>query len=1614
MGGTNSCMFATAVSLSLFLHVKDKLIFRPAYLPKPLPKKLTLPLPSKPMTTEESYGMQPPLGQPACALFRRVIDREIFQAREKSPNHFLPIEEKQRARLEATSKKSLLQVTTLIDDNAIASRPHECFQQLPEKEQTTIHLNIHLLAIKQLFLTMIQSSPAPSQETPCPSPIKLKLEKSVFLANHCRFLNTVYLDNFQVIQLESYKRTYDSLEKPPATGDQLRSVLSFLTYFLNFIPRLRFLAQPLETFARKHPGAQKLIWTPHLAKQYRTLAKSAKIISGLKALPDDLSQLERIVISSDACSSTIAFNIGLVLKSEDSSNKATTHSTLHLYRNYSAYLPEHFKNAPVVLKESLACTRSIDLESDFLLLTKPVPKYFAIDNSNLFSFLNRLQETNRLATHFGSHPLIQVCILRLFEALHAYNGTLIQVKSSQCMADVLTRMAPNTETKAKCSSTTKKIPCSPCQGCNLTCQRVNPHKDCQFNIRNTECPEGPKLINYDDISKRTITTDRETIKFSVATVSMDPAQWEIIDLHPLVAEIPLASPTSLHFPDEDTLQANWILTSPNQTQDEIEEEASQITENLRELTSHGAVAAVHPIKRTTFLAEHEANIFKHKGFWIPFPNLTTMFSTTKGTVEEKGLTTILLFVTQNKSAWNRQTSIYMEQLHETSAPRLDLKTNSTTVIYHQNKTYLIMCTDNNLLQPQQEFIPQVRALMKLARQQFTNTHLIVDQNSISKLFNITPQTTQLVVALIAGHFIHEFRTICIHSFGKPVCIQSLSKPSNIEPQEISRQLPITHMGTRIAVIKLDLDKIGECHELEHQVRRAVPVEFKDNNIRLKYQTGTFPVSSKSNLTTVKEIMVQQPLYIASIVNDPDDPEDPIHADLIGAMKLRINQGHDPTLSAIRTKAEAAEEHGGTVTSPCKSVEIKSEDNILWGRHVNDPSSNAYKPILPENMYLTEILHAHNSLGCANVTATVHHILENFFHKQGVTSAHSLMEIAKTLIPCPRCLIKKPSHLKGGILYTQTRNVLTSMALSAPCLLWAHDVFYLQKVPQPNLQNPYVSLFVCYSCGMIDAKPIPVVNGEQLATHFLAFAQMSGGTCAVLLSDTASTEIRGPLAACLRDINVLSNQANFKILAQDTSQPIHPIQNTLPRGPEHDLNANDDINQDPPNFPSDLLDHLTPQHKNMLLSDFITSQPPLHHRILTHSPPPSHQFRTGRNTSLGRLDKQCLYLAAYIRRYIGKYETSDEQDMDSQMTLLIQSYVYLNNFLLKDPQSGQEPALIHLGILKTKNLNTFYNKITQPEVPIASKEIRQLQQLLALARQHLQAEKTRDLRNAKAERAHLRQHKTLLSDQQFQLQFQPLTLLFLRIEEVQKKTDATPFYTGPYIVVANILQSRVLYLYELLTGKIYKRSYRSVEKLMTNKEIPSLPIDILRTWMDYHPRQILHKHCKSQTQTKEQAQATFKIILQNMDKLYRFLRPALPSAQETLRTIELYDQSEERDREARANADPGMQDAQDAPLQTADDLAPKPAETRVSFQLKHPQAQDEIIDMIKKPEPPPKPKTVQGPQQSYTLPTPEKAAPQGPQPVKAPDPPNLQPPVNQGTRRSSRIPTRRQDPNFIYH
>jgi len=1482
MGGTNSCLHATAVVLSIFRHVQDTLPLAPCYKPKPLPPELMkarLHKPDIPLTIQETYDVTPPLHLQACALLRKIADRECYLQRAEDSHHYLPLTAQERQQINRQPGPHLLDFTALIDDACVATRDIPQIKNLDTTEQIRVHLNIHIHALKTVFIALFQASPPVGNKSQPPSPMKIKFEKSSFFSSSARFLNYIYLRNHVVINLDSYKKHYSSLDNPPQTGEELKSFLSWITYFSNYIPCLRFLASALNKFATTHPGSKALPWKKNqdLIRKYKALTLATRQISGLHVLPDDLSQIKYLVISSDASKETHAHNLGVALKPVQDPSKTPTQdtptTTLHLVTNYSAQLPTHIRNCPIVTKECAAALSAVEHLEEILKLTATIPKYLLLDNANLFQYLTSLHQTNQLGPHFLAHPNLKKWIIRLYEVTQIYNMEIRLITSKLCMADYLSRLNPDKQNepkkKTECPQPpNKKATCDLCPGCNQMCQKAHAHKDCQFSIEGLPEDSPPNLLKYSDLEEHTV--PNEDIKYTTASIQFNPDKYIQIDLYPLVAEIIDSPPDTeyLSAPD-DTDLPDWTTVSPKYFEQQETKDIQDLKDHIANLTitastQHTPPNVIHQWAPRNLPHQHQVTTHRNK-YWTVPPN-HFMIGNTGRQYPHGPHHCIILFTTEHKGLRTGQ-SRYIQALQDTAAIRLNQRTNAISVITHNNTVYLLLCAHKQLPtvpHDTSQLFTQLQKVLHKATSEFPEYTIVVDYNSCSRFYNLSPSSLLLLTAMNTS----------ISPTGQSIIIVT-NMPHTRKPkldiqqqtQGLSRHLPVIVNNQRKAIIQITLNHLGECPQAAtialqalEQTDHNTPNYTKDHAF-LNYIRGQFKLTEAPNFATAISLEFKKAHVMAIQINNKENT--PVYDNLLTAYKVKIMQADDPTLLQM---TQQARKHQGILVDKNNKIEIQLRHGVLLARDIGQSDTACWKPVLPEALILPEIASTHFKLKCANTKDTIKDIKNRYYHQTGLTSPHSLTQIAQnTMIPCPRCVIRKPAHLSHAQVYGQTKNILISLALNKRCVLVAHDILYLAKNPTDLLPNPYVSLFVCYGCGFVHTKALSIINGENIAEHFLDYCQTSGGPPHVLITDTHTAEIKGALRHTITDLNIISNSANQEIKKQVAQENYN--------GPRGEADENQNAEDDPPNFPTQTLQHLTPSQRAMLLQDFSNTNPPLYTHITSHTPPPNLTYQAFRNTSLGRLDKKCMGAATFIRRYITR-----DQASPNQVKYLLQAYTYYNNFLSTDIQTKFVPAALHLGTLKFTNLSTFYDNMARTESN--QKQVKLLQQLIALAHTANTADNNHAKHQQKEEATHNRTHGTILTDEAFKRDYAPFTLVFLKSEHPAKKIDHNPPFHGPYLIVAQLTTSRILYLFELLTGKVYKRSYRSIIKYLPSPQTFTMPIDILGTWLDDHPLHLIRMACQSESATPEDQLNNCQTILNNLEQLYEFLSPVLPDAAAT--------------------------------------------------------------------------------------------------------------------------------------
>ena len=143
--------------------------------------------------------------------------------------------------------------------------------------------------------------------------------------------------------------------------------------------------------------------------------------------------------------------------------------------------------------------------------------------------------------------------------------------------------------------------------------------------------------------------------------------------------------------------------------------------------------------------------------------------------------------------------------------------------------------------------------------------------------------------------------------------------------------------------------------------------------------------------------------------------------------------------------------------------------------------------------------------------------------------------------------------------------------------------------------------------------------------------------------------------------------------------------------------------------------------------------------------------------------------------------------------------------------------------------------------------------------------------------------------------------------------------------------------ELRTGRILRRSYRNIRKLLPSSEI--LSMEAFPRWAGSHPLSIVHNETTKTTTTPNEAAQEYKTALKHIAELYTFLSPILPTVEEAERTIEIYRQEGQ---EAANNQDLGghQPEEEDMEEETEDQEEPQREEDQegdqhtVRFNMDH--------------------------------------------------------------------------------
>ena len=472
--------------------------------------------------------------------------------------------------------------------------------------------------------------------------------------------------------------------------------------------------------------------------------------------------------------------------------------------------------------------------------------------------------------------------------------------------------------------------------------------------------------------------------------------------------------------------------------------------------------------------------------------------------------------------------------------------------------------------------------------------------------------------------------------------------------------------------------------------------------------------------------------------------------------------------------------------------------------------------------------------------------------------------------------KKLTLTRGVLPYAESRSILMTIG-GVPCSIWSHDILHLISPDEYEIPEKYLSLICCNGCGMAHTKLGAEANSGFISQHCFDFIFLSGFTPRLLITDKAASEVKGRMEELIQDLNVVINNTNYKELKRKQAETTKLHDERAAANTEKQKEEKGDID---PFIEDKLLSELTTAERNLVLNDASQdNQPPLRNLVRTHNPVSYLSQHPQTGTSLGKLDRMGRSLDEYIRIMMADTTTPRARD-GSYLEMLIASWTYSHNFLIKDPRTGITPAEAHLGLWRAENVTSFNQCIEEAPLLDKNSTVGKMQKLLhkAYERKKMMDNITESANKLRSKQ--LNQRGVVLEPEDINKKFPPLSIVLLKTDVSMSKVDKRSPNLGPFFVISQ--NENVINMMELKTGKILRRSYRNVVDLLPSDEI--LSMGAFPDWLDNHPRSIVDNDTTTSTISPQEATEEYKTALGNIADLYTFLTPVLPSVADTDRNI----------------------------------------------------------------------------------------------------------------------------------
>ena len=303
-----------------------------------------------------------------------------------------------------------------------------------------------------------------------------------------------------------------------------------------------------------------------------------------------------------------------------------------------------------------------------------------------------------------------------------------------------------------------------------------------------------------------------------------------------------------------------------------------------------------------------------------------------------------------------------------------------------------------------------------------------------------------------------------------------------------------------------------------------------------------------------------------------------------------------------------------------------------------------------------------------------------------------------------------------------------------------------------------------------------------------------------------------MAELIQDLNVVVNHVNFRTLHNQIEENSTKYDNMAKKNTNKGETGRiwDDYNE------GKLLSELTTEERDLLFNDASgNTDPPLRNLVRTHNPVSYVSQHPQTGISLGKLDRTGRSLDEYIRIMISDTTTPRARD-GSYLEILIASWVYSHNFLIKDPRTGLTPVETHLGMWRAANITSLNKCIEEAPRLNRNSTVGKMQEMLQKAYKRKKVYDNINEAANKQKRKQLQEKGTVLQLEDIANKCPPLTMVILKTDLTRSKVERRSPNVRPYLVISH--RNGNVNLMELKTGKILRRSYRNIQKLLPSDEI----------------------------------------------------------------------------------------------------------------------------------------------------------------------------------------------------